>query len=54
MERGCCAVVKSFAFPDAYIEQGTRSQLFERYGMNADGLYRQIKLIIDEQMGKIV
>jgi 1-deoxy-D-xylulose-5-phosphate synthase len=47
-EKGCRAVVKCFAFPDAYIEQGTRAQLFERYGMNSEGLYKQIKLLLNE------
>lgn len=37
------AVVKNFAFPDTYIEQGTRQQLFERYGMDSCSLFEQIK-----------
>lgn len=46
VEIGCVAKVRNFAFPDAYIEQGTRVQLFERYGMNCDGLYTRIKEIL--------
>ncbi len=39
----------SFAFPDAYIEQGTRAQLFERYGMDSEGLYKKIKDILNNE-----
>jgi 1-deoxy-D-xylulose-5-phosphate synthase len=48
-EMGCKATVKNFAFPDTYIEQGTRCQLFERYGMNRDGLYARIKEILADE-----
>jgi 1-deoxy-D-xylulose-5-phosphate synthase len=46
---GCGAVVKNFAFPDAYIEQGTRQQLFERYKMDCDGLYKRIKELLNNE-----
>ncbi len=48
-EKGCKAVVKNFAFPDTYIEQGTRGQLFERYKMDSNGLYEQIKYILENE-----
>ncbi len=48
-EKGCGAVIKSFAFPDTYIDQGTRQQLFERYQMDTDGLYRQIMDILKNE-----
>ncbi len=49
MEKGSRAVMHSFAFPDAYIEQGTRAQLFERYGMDSEGLYKKIKDILNNE-----
>ena len=48
-EKGCNAKIKNFAFPDAYIDQGTRTQLFERYGMDGEGLYKKIKDIITNE-----
>lgn len=45
-EEGCKAVIKNFAFPDTYVEQGTRAQLFERYGMDSNSLFEEIKEII--------
>ena len=35
--------VLNLAFPDKYIEQGTQAQLFERYGLDAAGIYKSIK-----------
>ena len=35
--------VLNLAFPDKYIEQGTQAQLFERYGLDAAGIYNSIK-----------
>lgn len=35
--------VTNFAFPDCYIEQGTQTQLFARYGLDAEGIFRRIK-----------
>lgn len=43
------SVYRGFSFPDAYIEQGTRAQLFERYGMDSESLYNKIKDIIDNE-----
>lgn len=48
-ERNFKATYRSFSFPDAYIEQGTREQLFERYGMSGDGLYNKIKEILNNE-----
>ncbi|MBR5468591.1 MAG: 1-deoxy-D-xylulose-5-phosphate synthase, partial [Firmicutes bacterium] len=39
--------VFSFAFDDKFVEHGTREQLFERYGLDADGIYNTVKSIID-------
>lgn len=40
--------VTVLAFPDQYIEQGTQAQLFERYELDAQGIYRHIR----EQLGE--
>lgn len=48
-ENGCHALVKNFAFPDTYIEQGTRQQLFERYGMDSESLYNKIKDLLKNE-----
>ena len=42
-ERGMQKDVLNLGFPDRYIEQGTQSQLFERYGLDAAGIYESIK-----------
>ena len=42
-EKGIQLDVLNFGFPDRYIEQGTQSQLFERYGLDAAGIYESIK-----------
>ncbi len=33
----------AFAFPDVFIEHGKRDELFERYGLNAEAIYCEIK-----------
>lgn len=48
-DRHSKAIIKNFAFPDSYIEQGTRGQLFERYGMDSDSLYKKIRDIIKDE-----
>ena len=42
-EKGIQLDVLNLGFPDRYIEQGTQSQLFERYGLDAAGFYKSIK-----------
>lgn len=42
-EKGIQLDVLNLGFPDRYIEQGTQSQLFERYGLDAAGIYKSIK-----------
>ena len=42
-EKGIQLDVLNLGFPDRYIEQGTQSQLFERYGLDAAGIYESIK-----------
>ncbi|MDD3571272.1 MAG: 1-deoxy-D-xylulose-5-phosphate synthase [Lachnospiraceae bacterium] len=37
----------SFGFPDKFIEQGTREQLFSRYHLDADGIFSRINGIIN-------
>ncbi len=39
---------KAFGFPDKFIEQGTREQLFKRYGLDSEGLYNSIKSILEK------
>ena len=34
-------LIHKFAFDDIFIEQGTRDQLFERYGLDTEGLYNR-------------
>ena len=42
-EKGIKTDVLNLGFPDRYIEQGTQNQLFERYGLDAVGIYESIK-----------
>ncbi|MBQ5588934.1 MAG: 1-deoxy-D-xylulose-5-phosphate synthase [Anaerotignum sp.] len=42
-EKGIKTDVLNLGFPDKYIEQGTQSQLFERYGLDAAGIYESVK-----------
>ena len=42
-EKGMQKDVLNLGFPDRYIEQGTQTQLFERYGLDAAGIYESIK-----------
>ena len=35
--------ILNLAFPDRYIEQGTQAQLFERYQLDAAGVYQSIR-----------
>lgn len=42
-EKGIQTDVLQLGFPDKYIEQGTQSQLFERYGLDAAGIYESIR-----------
>ncbi len=37
------ALLQCFGFPDKFIEHGTKAQLFERYGLDSEGLYKKIK-----------
>ena len=39
--------VHSYAFPDKFIEHGTRDQLFERYRLDSESIYKDIKERID-------
>ncbi len=41
--------VTVLAFPDQYIEQGTQTQLFERYGLDAQGIYESIRERLGEK-----
>lgn len=38
----------SFAFPDTYVEHGSREQLFKRYSLDAESIYNNIKEFIKE------
>lgn len=44
--------VTNLAFPDKFIEQGTQSQLFARYGLDGEGIYRKMKEKIGEGYGR--
>lgn len=47
-DNGIQADILNLAFPDKYIEQGTQAQLFERYGLDAAGIYESIKKRLGE------
>lgn len=47
-DKGIQADILNLAFPDKYIEQGTQAQLFERYGLDAVGIYESIKKRLGE------
>ena len=42
-------LIYSFAFPDSFIETGTRQELFGRYGLTASSLAQKIQNIIKEK-----
>ena len=50
-ENGCSGfpLIKPFAFPDAFIEAGTRQELFDRYGLTASSIAQKIQNIIKEK-----
>ncbi len=41
-------IIKNFAFPDTYIEHGSKGILFKKYGLDADSIFNSIKKIIKE------
>lgn len=41
--------IHSFAFDDKFIEHGTREQIFERYGLDSEGIYKTAVSIINEE-----
>ena len=41
--------VTTLAFPDKFIEQGTREELFKRYELDSDGVYNRIKSTLGER-----
>ncbi len=47
-DKGIQVDILNLAFPDKYIEQGTQAQLFERYGLDAAGIYESIKKRLGE------
>lgn len=47
-DKGIQADILNLAFPDKYIEQGTQAQLFERYRLDAAGIYESIKKRLGE------
>lgn len=47
-DKGIQADILNLAFPDKYIEQGTQAQLFERYGLDAAGIYESVKKRLGE------
>jgi len=36
----------SFSFPDTFLPQGSRAELFKKYGMDAEGVYNKINQIL--------
>jgi len=41
--------IKLFAFPDEFIKQGTRGEIFKQYGLDADGIYAAITAHMKEE-----
>ncbi len=41
--------IYNFAFYDRFIEQGTREQLFKRYGLDSDGMYVKVKELLERR-----
>lgn len=41
-------IIKNFAFKDEYVEHGTKKLLLEKYGLDADSMYQDIKNILEE------
>ncbi len=39
--KGC--LLQSFGFPDCFVEHGSRTQLFEKYGLDGKSIYEKIK-----------
>ena len=46
-ENICHLPTKCLGLPDQYIEQGPQDLLREKYGLTADGIYRQAKQLLD-------
>lgn len=44
-----CNVFHSFSFPNEFINQGTREQIFLKYGLDSCGIYSTIKGIIENE-----
>ena len=44
--------VSNLAFPDRFIEQGSQSQLFARYGLDGAGIYKSMKEKIGDNYGR--
>lgn len=44
--RGYSLRIKAFAFPDEFIAQGSRSEIFEKYGLNAEGITAEIMRLL--------
>ncbi|MDD3394092.1 MAG: 1-deoxy-D-xylulose-5-phosphate synthase [Anaerotignum sp.] len=44
--------VTNLAFPDRFIEQGSQSQLFARYGLDREGIYRRMKEKTGDNYGR--
>jgi 1-deoxy-D-xylulose-5-phosphate synthase len=40
----------SFALPDEFVPQGTRSEAMKEYGLDADGVYRRIREIMEKTL----
>lgn len=47
--RGIQRNILQLGFPEKYIEQGTQAQLFERYKLDAAGIYQRIKERMEEE-----
>lgn len=49
---GYQVAVSNLAFPDKFIEQGSQSQLFARYGLDGEGIYKTVKEKIGDNYGR--
>lgn len=48
-QNGLKAEMKMFGFPDRFIEQGTRIDLFRMYKLDSDSLIHEILMLLEKQ-----
>ena len=41
-------IVHNFAFPDVFVKQGTKNEIFQEYGLNFENIFEKIKKIVEK------